>query len=79
LPLLYNGALLPVDELARSGFKITIHIGSLMAAYVNFRDALRQLKDQGDIGVKFTPAVFEELTKLMGVPEIESRAEKYTT
>jgi 2-methylisocitrate lyase-like PEP mutase family enzyme len=78
LPLLYNGALLSVAELARYGFKLTIHISSLMAAYVNFRDALRQLKTTGVIDVPFTGRLFEELTELMGVPETEAIAKKYS-
>lgn len=78
LPLLYNGALLPVAELARYGFKLTIHISSLMAAYVNFRDALRQLKTTGVMEVPFTGRLFEELTELMGVPETEAIAKKYS-
>jgi hypothetical protein len=78
LPLLYNGALLPVPELARYGFKLTIHISSLMAAYVNFRDALRQLKDTGMIDLPFTKRLFDELTELMGVPETDARAKKYS-
>lgn len=78
LPLFYNGALLPVAELARYGFKLTIHISSLMAAYVNFRDALRQLKTTGVMDVPFTGRLFEELTELMGVPETEAIAKKYS-
>jgi 2,3-dimethylmalate lyase len=78
LPLLYNGALLPLAELARYGFKLTIHISSLMAAYVNFRDALRQLKSTGVIDVPFTGRLFEELTELIGVPETEAIAKRYT-
>ncbi|MGH7836272.1 MAG: isocitrate lyase/PEP mutase family protein, partial [Candidatus Binataceae bacterium] len=78
LPLLYNGALLPVAELARYGFKLTIHISSLIAAYVNFRDALRELKQTGTMKVSLTGALFEELTNLMGVPEAEALAKKYS-
>ena len=78
LPLLYNGALLPVPELARYGFKLTIHISSLMAAYVNFRDALRQLRDTGVMDVPFTGHLFEELTDLMGVPETEALSKRYS-
>jgi len=78
LPLLYNGSLLPVSELARYGFKLTIHIASLMAAYVNFRDALRQLKDTGSMDVPFNAQLFEELTDLMGVPEAEALSKKYS-
>ena len=78
LPLLYNGALLPVAELASYGFKVTIHTGSLMAAYVNFRDALRQLKDTGAMSVPFTGRLFGELIDLLGVPEAEAIAKKYS-
>jgi 2-methylisocitrate lyase-like PEP mutase family enzyme len=79
LPLLYNGALLPVADLAKYGFKMTIHISSLMAAYVNFRDGLRELKESGAMSVKFDGHTFEELTELMGVPETEARAGKYSS
>jgi 2,3-dimethylmalate lyase len=78
LPILYNGALLPLPELAGYGFKLTIHLGSLMAAYVNFRDALRQLKETGAMSVSFDGRVFRELTELLGVPETEALAKKYS-
>jgi 2-methylisocitrate lyase-like PEP mutase family enzyme len=77
LPLLYNGALLPVAELAKYGFKVTIHISSLMAAYVNFRDTLRELKETGQVSVPALGRTFEELTELMGVPAAEALAKKY--
>ncbi|HLW69243.1 MAG TPA: isocitrate lyase/PEP mutase family protein [Candidatus Binataceae bacterium] len=78
LPLLYNGALLPVPELARYGFKLTLHISSLIASYVNFRDGLRELKDTGAMKVTLTGRLFEELTDLLGVPEAEALAKKYS-
>jgi 2-methylisocitrate lyase-like PEP mutase family enzyme len=78
LPLLYNGALLPIAELGRYGFKVTIHTSSLMAAYVNFRDALRELKDTGSLDIPITGSIFGELIELMGVPENEALAKKYT-
>jgi 2-methylisocitrate lyase-like PEP mutase family enzyme len=77
LPLLYNGALLPVAELARCGFKLTIHTSSLMAAYVGFRDALRQLKDTGKLDLPITGSLFAELIELLGVPETEALSKKY--
>ncbi len=77
LPLLYNGDLLPITELAGYRFKLTIHIGTLLAAYANFRDALRQLKGTGRLNVSFTPELFEELTDLMGVPEADTRSKRY--
>jgi len=78
LPLLYNGALLPIVELARYGFRLTIHTSSLMAAYVNFRDALRQLKETGVLDVPITGSLFGELVELLGVPETEALSKKYT-
>jgi hypothetical protein len=49
-----------------------------MAAYVNFRDALRQLKETGAMSVSFDGRVFRELTELLGVPETEALAKKYS-
>ncbi len=77
LPLLYNGALLPIAELARYGFRLTIHTSSLMAAYVNFRDALRQLKETGVLDLPITGSLFGELVELLGVPETEALSKKY--
>ena len=77
LPLLYNGGLLPVKELAAYGFKVTIHTSSLMASYVHFRDSMRELKETGSIKIPGEGGVFGELIKLMGVPEVEALAKKY--
>jgi 2,3-dimethylmalate lyase len=77
LPLLYNGGLLPVKELAAYGFKVTIHTSSLMASYVHFRDAMRELKETGSIKIPGEGGVFGELIRLMGVPEVEALAKKY--
>jgi 2,3-dimethylmalate lyase len=78
LPLLYNGALLPIAEAARYGFKLNIHTSSLMAAYVHFRDALRELKETGKLDLPITGHLFSELIELMGVPETEALSKKYT-
>ena len=77
LPLLYNGSLLPVAELARAGFKLTIHTGTLMAAFVCIRDAMRQLKETGVIDLPITGRLFGELIETLGVPEMEALAKKY--
>jgi 2,3-dimethylmalate lyase len=78
LPLLYNGSLLPVADLARAGFKLTIHTGTLMAAFVGFRDAMRQLKETGVIDLPITGHLFSELIETLGVPEMEALAKKYS-
>jgi 2-methylisocitrate lyase-like PEP mutase family enzyme len=78
LPLLYNGALLPIAELKRYGFKLNIHTSTLMAAYVHFRDALQELKETGKLDLPITGRLFAELIELMGVPETEALSKKYT-
>jgi hypothetical protein len=65
-----------VPELARHGFKLTIHTGTLIAAYTRMRDAMRELKETGTLPV--AGGEFDELVELMGVPEVEALAEKYS-
>ena len=77
LPLLYNGQLLPVQELAKFGFKLTIYSATLMAAYIRMRDAMRELKTTGSIAQDAGWESFEELTDLLGVPEAMEIGKKY--
>jgi 2-methylisocitrate lyase-like PEP mutase family enzyme len=79
LPLLYNGSLLPVTDLAQHGFKLTIHTGTLMASFVAMRDAMRQLKDTGVLDIPITGGLFGELIETLGVPEMEALSKKYRT
>ena len=79
LPLLYNGALLPIPETARYGFKLNINTSSLMAAYVHFRDSLRELKETGKLDLPITGHLFSELIELMGVPDTEALSKKYSS
>jgi 2,3-dimethylmalate lyase len=78
IPLLYNGALLPIGELRQYGFKVNIHTSSLMAAYVHFRNVLRELKETGQINLPRGENLFGELIELMGVPETEALSKKYS-
>ena len=78
LPLLYNGALLAIDELSQYGFKLNIHTGSLIAVYAQFRNALRELKETGQINLPRGENLFGELIELMGVPETEALSKKYS-
>jgi hypothetical protein len=48
-----------------------------MAAYVHFRDALRELKETGKLDLPVTGHLFAELIELMGVPETEALSRKY--
>jgi 2,3-dimethylmalate lyase len=77
LPLLYNGQLRNVAELARFGFKITIYSGTLMAYYEAARNALTQLKQTGALAGELGGKAFGELIDLLGVEEVDARGKKY--
>jgi 2-methylisocitrate lyase-like PEP mutase family enzyme len=77
LPLLYSGSLLSIDELSHRGFKLVIHLGTLMAAYEHARDALAELKRTGNIKTGPMVAVIEEFSRTMGVDQYLATADKY--
>ena len=77
LPLLYNGQLLPVQEIQKFGFKLTISSATLMAFYQRMRDAMQELKTTGSIARGAEFGVFEEMTTLLGVPEALALGKKY--
>lgn len=77
LPLVYNGALLPVPELAKYGFKVTIHIGTLMAAFERMRDAMAELKSTGQVHGDGL-GVFRDFVKLMDVDAYQKLGDKYS-
>ncbi|HUA32493.1 MAG TPA: isocitrate lyase/PEP mutase family protein [Candidatus Binataceae bacterium] len=77
LPLIYNGDLLPLDELKKYPFKVTIHIGTMLALFAQIRDTMRELKQTGRISTNTKSGVFEEFTALMGVPEYQALEKKY--
>ncbi len=78
LPSLYNGQLLPVDQIAKYGFKLMICTATLMAAYQRMRDAMRELKATGTIGGGADFVLIEEIVRLLGVPKILEMEKKYT-
>ena len=75
----------PVGETARASFttsawlKLTIHTGTLMAAFVAIRDAMRQLKETGELDLPITGHLFRELIETLGVPEMEALSKKYSS
>jgi len=78
LPLIYNGDLLPVDELRKYPFKVTIHIGTMLAAFDTMRAAITELKRSGKLSVGTGSGVFEEMVRTMGVPEYQALEKKYS-
>lgn len=80
LPLMYNGDLLPVDELKKYPFKLTIHIGTMLAAYATMRATMRELHSTGKIASATTKDnIFESFTRTMRVPEYQALENKYKT
>ena len=77
LPRVYNGVLLPLPELARRGFRVTIHPGSLAVVYAALRDAMAELLSTGTIGAAGDPTAFAELFRLLGVPQALELAQRY--
>ncbi len=77
LPLVYNGDLAPVDELAKYPLKVNLNIGTLIAAFARMRDTMHELRRAGRVSVDKRAAVFEDFTRLMGVPEYQTLEKKY--
>jgi 2-methylisocitrate lyase-like PEP mutase family enzyme len=75
LPLVYNGQLLPAQQIAERGFVLMIHIATLGAAFLSMRDAMRELKETGSVRLAENPRAFADLVKLLGVSEALLRAE----
>lgn len=77
LPLIYNGDLLPIDELKKYPFKITIHIGTMLAIYSAMRAAMTELKRTGKLSVGTSSNIFEDFVRTMGVQEYQVLEKKY--
>jgi len=77
LPCLYNGLLLAVPEIARRGFRVTIHPGTLAVVYTALRDAMAELHATGRIGAAADLIAFAEIFRLLGVPEALELAQRY--
>jgi 2-methylisocitrate lyase-like PEP mutase family enzyme len=78
LPLVYNGDLLPIDDLKKYPFKLTIHIGTMLAAYNSIRTAMTELKRTGKVSVGTSSKIFDDFVRTMGVAECQSLEKKYT-
>ncbi len=78
LPVLYNGAILPVPELAKMGFKVNINPATMMVAFESMRAALRELKSTGEVkGGRLGGGQFNDFVELMGAPEMDALGKKY--
>ena len=77
LPLLYNGQLLPVADIEKMGFRLTIYSATLAGFYLCMRDMMRELKESGSITQSSGPGLFDEMTTLLGVKEALALGKKY--
>ena len=77
LPLLYNGQLLPVADIEKMGFRVTIYSATLMGFYLRMRDMMRELRETGSVANSAGPGMFEELTTLLGVKDALALGKKY--
>ncbi len=77
LPRLYNGQLVPVDEVAERGFRLMIHTGTLGAAFRAVRDAMAELRRSGEIREGQDPRLFADMIELLGVSQALALAAKY--
>ena len=78
LPLIYNGDLLPLDELKKYPFKVTIHIGTMLTIYQAMQAAMSELKRTGKLSVGTSSNVFEDFVRTMGVQDYQALEKKYT-
>jgi 2,3-dimethylmalate lyase len=78
LPLVYNGDLLPIDELKKYPFKVTIHIGTMLTIFDAIRSAMTNLKRTGKLSIGTNSKVFEDFVRTMGVHDYQSLEKKYT-
>jgi len=78
LPSIYNGDLLPLPELKKYPFKVTIHIGTMLTIYQAMQAAMSELKRNGKLSVGTSSNVFEDFVRTMGVQDYQALEKKYT-
>jgi 2-methylisocitrate lyase-like PEP mutase family enzyme len=78
LPLIYNGDLLPLDELKNYPFKVTIHIGTMLTIFDAIRTAMLDLNRTGKLPITTSSPVFQDFLQTMGVANYQALEKKYT-
>lgn len=75
LPLLYNGMLESLSELESRGFRVVIHMGTMLKHFESFAESLTSLKHEGRIQV--SPDSFKQAIMALGVAESLASAARY--
>ena len=79
IPRLYNGGLRPVSEISDMGFRMMITGGTLWAVYDAIHTLMRELKEDGMThGNQVRGKFFEEVTTLLGLPEVYELERHYS-
>ncbi len=68
VPQLLNSLYLTPDEARAMGFKVYIHIATLMRHVADFRDSLAELRDTGAIALSEADSSVKPVTELLGGP-----------
>jgi len=77
LPLVYNG-LLPVAEVAARGFKLMLHIGTLLAAWDRMRSTFEELAATGELSGGPALERLADVARLLGFEGMEALGQRYT-
>jgi 2-methylisocitrate lyase-like PEP mutase family enzyme len=76
LPRLYNGDLLPTQEVAAQGFKLMICGSTIWLVYKQVRDAFEELKETGKVDPRRV-ATRWDAADMLGLPEVYELERKY--
>jgi 2-methylisocitrate lyase-like PEP mutase family enzyme len=76
LPRLYNGMLLPTNEVAQMGFQVMITGGTLGVVSKALREAYEELRDTG-IVASGRIATRDEITAVLGLPHVYELEQTY--
>jgi hypothetical protein len=76
--MLWNLQLLPVAELAKQDFRLTIHLGTFLAYYRSARDALSEVMKTGSVESNAQDIAIREQVDLLGVGEMDALGRKHT-
>jgi len=76
LPRMYNGDLLPTQEVAAQGFKLMICGSTIWLVYKQVRDAIEELKETGRVDPSRV-ATRWDAAGMLGLPEVYELERKY--
>jgi 2-methylisocitrate lyase-like PEP mutase family enzyme len=77
LPCVYNGQLAPAADVDRRGFRLMLHIASLVGAFRALQRTYADLRQKGQLASAADPRAFEELLEVLGAPGALETARRY--